>query len=108
VERVSNGAFINCVGLTSFINEGDIKAGSLLLMDGYLWRVLEVRDSKALVISEIILEQRHFHSYSRVALEGDEISWADKGGGTLWWEEMRLLGRTATSVRILTTNFTIR
>jgi hypothetical protein len=71
VVKIGSGAFSYCTGLTSLVYGGEIRAGILFQMDGYLWRVLEVQDNKALIISEDILENKQYHTIDT------EITWAD-------------------------------
>jgi hypothetical protein len=71
VGGIGGGAFNGCTALTSIVFNGDIRAGFLIQIDGYWWRVLDVRDGKALVISEDVLEYRAYHEY------GGEITWAE-------------------------------
>jgi hypothetical protein len=71
VLKIGNSAFSNCTELTNFIYDGNLKAGILMQMSGYLWRILEVRDGKALVISEDVLEHRAYHT------EIINITWAN-------------------------------
>jgi hypothetical protein len=49
----------------------DIKIGSLLTFGDYTWRVLELQDNKAFIITEEIIEERPYHD----AYIG--ITWAD-------------------------------
>jgi hypothetical protein len=71
VVKIGNGAFSNCTGLTNLVYGGEIRAGILFQMDGYLWRVLEVRDGKALIISEDIVGRKAYNT------ELMDITWAD-------------------------------
>ncbi len=49
----------------------DIKIGSLLSFGEYSWRVLDIQDNKALIITEYIIDQRPYHdAYT-------DITWAD-------------------------------
>lgn len=48
-----------------------VKTGDVVQLGGHDWRVLEVQDGKALVLSEKILTTRAYHP------EGGEISWAE-------------------------------
>lgn len=49
----------------------DIKIGSSLSFGGYNWRVLDIQNNTALIITEDIIEQRPYH----VAYK--DITWAD-------------------------------
>lgn len=49
----------------------DVEVGALVPLGGHDWRVLEVRDGAALVITETIIEQRPYHDAYK------EITWAD-------------------------------
>jgi hypothetical protein len=71
VGRIGNGAFSGCTALTSINFNGDIRAGFLIQMDGYWWRVLDVQGGKALVISEDVLDERPYHKYN------EDITWTE-------------------------------
>jgi len=45
--------------------------GDKITFDKYEWRVLEIRDNKALIITEYIIEQRSFHNICQ------DITWAE-------------------------------
>ena len=47
------------------------KIGSIISFGGYKWRVLDMKDNKALVITEYIIEQRPYHDAYK------DITWAD-------------------------------
>lgn len=49
----------------------DIKIDSLLSFGGYNWRVLDIQNNKALIITEKIIEQRVYHDAYK------DITWAD-------------------------------
>ncbi|QEH67671.1 DUF6273 domain-containing protein [Cellulosilyticum sp. WCF-2] len=49
----------------------DIKMDSTLSFGGYNWRVLDIQDNVALLITEDIIEQRAYHDAYK------EITWAD-------------------------------
>ncbi len=49
----------------------DIKIGSLLSFGGYNWRVLDMQNNTALIITEDIIEKRPYHNVYK------EITWAD-------------------------------
>lgn len=49
----------------------DIKIGSLLSFGGYNWRVLDIQNNAALIITEEIIEQRPYHDAYK------DITWAD-------------------------------
>ena len=49
----------------------DIKMDSTLSFGGYNWRVLEIQDNMALLITEDIIEQRAYHDAYK------DITWAD-------------------------------
>lgn len=49
----------------------DIKIDSSLSFGGYNWRVLDIQDNTALVITEDIIEQRAYHDAYK------DITWAD-------------------------------
>jgi len=49
----------------------DIKIGSLLSFGGYNWRVLDIQNNTALIITEEIIEQRPYHDAYK------DITWAD-------------------------------
>ncbi|MDQ0090421.1 hypothetical protein J2T12_003844 [Paenibacillus anaericanus] len=49
----------------------EIKIGSALSFGGYNWRVLDLHNDKALIITEDIIEQRPYHSAYK------DITWAD-------------------------------
>lgn len=40
---------------------GDIKIDSSLLFGGYNWRVLDIQNNRALIMTEYIIEQRAYH-----------------------------------------------
>ncbi|MDR7855208.1 DUF6273 domain-containing protein [Tissierella sp.] len=49
----------------------DIKIGSLLSFGGYNWRVLDMQNNTALIITEEIIEHRSYHDAYK------DITWAD-------------------------------
>lgn len=49
----------------------DIKIGTLLSFGGYNWRVLDIQNNTALIITEEIIEQRPYHDAYK------DITWAD-------------------------------
>jgi hypothetical protein len=49
----------------------DIKIGSALSFGGYNWRVLDMQNNTALIITEDIIEQRPYHDTYK------DITWAD-------------------------------
>ncbi len=49
----------------------DIKMDSILSFGGYNWRVLDIQDNVALLITEDIIEQRAYHDAYK------DITWAD-------------------------------
>lgn len=49
----------------------DIEIGSSLLFGGYYWRVLDIQNNTALIITEEIIEQRAYHDVYK------DITWAD-------------------------------
>ncbi|MFT9497250.1 DUF6273 domain-containing protein [Anaerosolibacter sp.] len=49
----------------------DIKIGSSLSFGGYNWRVLDIQNNTALIITEDIIEQRAYHDAYK------DITWAD-------------------------------
>lgn len=49
----------------------DINIGSVLTFGDYSWRVLDIQDSKALIITEYIIDQRPYHDAYKA------ITWAD-------------------------------
>ncbi|MCP1225838.1 DUF6273 domain-containing protein [Sebaldella sp. S0638] len=48
-----------------------MKKGDKISFGGYEWRVLDVQDNKALIITEYIIEQRAYHEAYK------DITWAD-------------------------------
>lgn len=50
---------------------GDIKIDSSLSLGGYNWRVLDIQNNNALIITEDIIEQRPYHDAYK------DITWAD-------------------------------
>ncbi|MCL6459680.1 MAG: DUF6273 domain-containing protein, partial [Gorillibacterium sp.] len=48
-----------------------VQIGSALSFGGYTWRVLDLHNDKALLITEEIIEQRPYHSAYK------DITWAD-------------------------------
>ncbi|ADL52940.1 DUF6273 domain-containing protein [Clostridium cellulovorans] len=50
---------------------GDIKIDSSLLFGGYNWRVLDIQNNRALIMTEYIIEQRAYHDAYK------DITWAD-------------------------------
>ena len=51
----------------------DIKIGSSLSFGGYNWRVIDIQNNAALIITEDIIEQRPYHDAYK------DITWADCG-----------------------------
>ena len=49
----------------------DIKIDSLLSFGGFNWRVLDIQNNTALIITEDIIEQRAYHDAYK------DITWAD-------------------------------
>ena len=49
----------------------DIKIDSSISFGGYNWRVLDIHNNRALIITEDIIEQRAYHDVYR------DITWAD-------------------------------
>jgi hypothetical protein len=52
-----------------FMNKN--KIGSILTFGGYKWRILEIKNNTALIITECIIEQRPYHDVYK------DITWAD-------------------------------
>lgn len=48
-----------------------MQIGSKILFDKYSWQVLDIQESKALIITEDIIEQRSYHNNS------SEVTWAE-------------------------------
>jgi hypothetical protein len=70
VTNIGRSAFSGNEALTNITMADDtIKAGSLIHFGGVFWRVLEVHDNKALIISEDIIERRTYHTIR------EEITW---------------------------------
>lgn len=59
----------------NFVQKGgkmeDIKIHSSLSFGGYNWRVLDIQNNTALIITEDIIEQRPYHDAYK------DITWAD-------------------------------
>ncbi|MEG0774237.1 DUF6273 domain-containing protein, partial [Clostridium sp.] len=51
----------------------DIKIGSTLSFGSYNWRVLDIQNNVALIITEEIIDQRPYHNAYK------DITWADCG-----------------------------
>ncbi|ADL49979.1 DUF6273 domain-containing protein [Clostridium cellulovorans] len=49
----------------------DIKIGSLLSFGNYNWRVLDIQNNRALIITEEVIEERPYHNAYK------DITWAD-------------------------------
>ena len=49
----------------------DLKINSLISFAGYSWRVLDIKNNAALIITEEIIDQRSYHNSYK------EITWAD-------------------------------
>ncbi len=49
----------------------DISIGSIIPFGGYDWRILDIKDHAALIITENIIDQRSYHDAYK------EITWAD-------------------------------
>ena len=49
----------------------EINIGSIITFGGYSWRVLDIKDNTALIITEYIIEQRPYHNVYK------NITWAD-------------------------------
>jgi hypothetical protein len=49
----------------------DIKIGSIILFGGYKWRILDIKENTALIITEYIIEMRPYHDSYKA------ITWAD-------------------------------
>ncbi len=49
----------------------DFKIGSTVSFGGYNWRILDIQNNMALIITEFIIEQRAYHDAYR------DITWAD-------------------------------
>ena len=48
-----------------------MKVGDKIIFDKYEWRVLDIKNNAALIITEYIIEQRSFHDAYK------DITWAD-------------------------------
>jgi hypothetical protein len=68
------------VGRCSYVEFiGREAVGTVIEFGGYEWRVLDVRDGKALLLSEYILDHRRYHRYRQYDPYGysTETTWAD-------------------------------
>ena len=50
-----------------------IKIGSVIQFGGYDWRVLDIQDDKALLLSDKILGSESYHSYTHITWENSNI-----------------------------------
>jgi hypothetical protein len=70
VSFVRSGAFAGIGDVIEItVGDGTLRPGSFINFAGILWRVLEIEDGKALVITEDILFASTYHSYAT------EITW---------------------------------
>ena len=70
VTNIGRSAFSGNEALTNVImGNSTISTGNLIHFGGIFWRVLDVQDGKAFIISEDILETRPYHS------PGGDITW---------------------------------
>lgn len=70
VSKIGRSAFSGNEALTSITMGNDkISTGSLIHFGGIFWRVLEIQDGRALIITEDIIEHKAYHS------PGGEITW---------------------------------
>ena len=64
VTIIGHRAFSGCTALADVAYSGEVKVGFPVYFGGILWRVLEVQDGKALIISEDVLLKGMYHSVS--------------------------------------------
>jgi len=73
VTSIGNGVFRGCTDLKSLKINSKTSVGSIILFNGDIWRVLEIKDGKALIISEDVLFTRPYN-FSKI-----NITWEDCG-----------------------------
>ncbi|MDR2559318.1 MAG: leucine-rich repeat domain-containing protein [Oscillospiraceae bacterium] len=70
VTNIGRSAFSGNEALTNItMANNTINAGSLIHFGGVFWRVLEVQDGRALIITEDVTERKPYHA------DGGEITW---------------------------------
>jgi len=64
VASIGVGVFNGCTALTEMTVNGEMKIGGLLFFGVSVWRILDIEDDRALVLSEEVMLKQAYHSHN--------------------------------------------